>query len=94
MPDGWTEQRFYLEVFDAELFAIHRTMILVEQQCTILSDSTATIERAKTDRCEPGQALERAVIELGELMRGRGCPVALRWAPSHKRVEGNEVADS
>lgn len=47
-------------------FAIHRTMrIFVEQETgmayTIFSDSTATIERAKTDRCEPGQALARAV---------------------------------
>ena len=103
VPDGWTEQRLRLrnnkEVFDEELFTIHRTMGILERRretglnYTIFSDSMTAIERVMTDRCGPGQALAKAIIEPEELLSSSSCSIAIRWTV-HKGVEGNEVAES
>ena len=49
-----------------------------------------------TDKGGPGQALAKAITELGELLtrRSRGCSITIRWISTHSRMEGNEVADS
>ena len=61
---------------------------------TIFSDSTVAIGRSMADRGGSGQAPAKAIIELEELLTMRGCSVAIRWTPTHRWMEGNEMADS
>lgn len=44
------------------------------------------------NRCRPGQAFARAIIELKELLIKRGCSVTIRW--TIRGMEENEVAES
>ena len=95
VPDGRKGQRFHLgknkEAFDAELFAIHRSMkVFLERQetwvaYTIFSDSAVTIERVFTDRAGPGQALARAVIKLEGLLVERGSQSPFSGPPPTRR---------
>ena len=58
-PSGWTGRRFYLgtnkEVFDAETFAIYQALRVLDRRqesghrYTIFVDSTAAIDRVRTD---------------------------------------------
>ena len=50
--------------------------------------------RVRMDRPGPGQALARAIARFEEVMRERGCSLTIRWAPVHKGIEGNEIADT
>lgn len=63
------------------------------RQYTTSPDPTAAISRAATDGLEPGLSLATAIIEVGNRLRLRSNTVNIRWAPAHKEVEGNEVAD-
>ena len=100
---GWTGRRFHLgknkEVFDAELYALYRAAKILDergeegQDYTILSDSTAALERAASDRMGPGQRFAVAIMEIHDRLAGRGNTLTLRWVPSHQGVEGNETAD-
>ena len=60
---------------------------------TVFSGPTPAISRAQAERTGPGQAFARAIIEVAERFRARGCSVAMRWTPGHGGVEGDEVAD-
>lgn len=92
---SWRQQKG----LDAEVCAIYQALRLFEARSdsgvgyTVFSDSTAAISRAQTGGIGPGQAFSRAIIEASERLKNRGCSVTLRWKPSHKGVEGNEVAD-
>ena len=61
--------------------------------CTVLSGSTVAFSRAQTDRTGPGQAFDRASIDVAETLRAGGCSITLRCTPTHRGAEGNEVAD-
>ena len=100
----WAGEWYHLgrnkEVFDAERYAILRaTGVLLRLQESgekyiVFSNSTAVIERVRTDRPGPGQVLVMAVIQFEEVMRERGCTLTIRWAPAHKGAGGNETADT
>ena len=49
---------------------------------TIFSDSTTPIGRAQTDSTGPGQAHARAIFEVSERMKTRGCSVTIRCIPA------------
>ena len=99
---GWTGELYHLgrnkEVFDAELYAVLQAMgVLLRRQelgknYTTFSDSTAAIERVRTDRPGPGQALAKAIVHFEEVIRERGCTLTIQWTPEHKGLEGNEIA--
>ena len=100
---GWTGRRYHLgknkEAFDAELCALYQaTKILDErneqgQGYAILSDSTAAIERARSDEMGPGQRFAVATTDVCSRLISRGNTLTLRWVPSHLGIEGNEAAD-
>ena len=101
-PAGWTGRRYHLgdnnKAFDVEVYAIHQALRLFgardeRDQPHGVSDSTAALSRAQTDRSGPGQAFARAIIEVAERLQTRGCAVTLRWTPAHKGFEANEMAD-
>ena len=81
---GWTDRRYHLgknkEAFDAELCALYQaTKILDErneqgQGYAILSDSTAAIERARSDEMGPGQRFAVATTEVCSRLISRGTP--------------------
>ena len=63
----WAGRRFHLgtnkEVFDAEVFAIYQALLWIEGQgvggrFTIFADSTAAIERVRTDTLGPAQRFQ------------------------------------
>ena len=100
----WREEGIFLgtnkEVFDAEVFAIHRAVDLLnrrgerEQHYTVFSDSQAAIFRVQHEECGPAQVLARATIEASHQLWARGNDVTIRWTPSHQEVAGNERADA
>lgn len=101
--EDWTGQTSHLgtnkEVYDAELLAIEqaiRRFIDRNQQTrnyTIFSDSQSAIERCRNDKSGPGQAIARSIINGSLRLPINRCTVSLRWAPAHKGVPGNEMAD-
>ena len=60
---------------------------------TIFSNSTAAIERLRTDRPGPGQALAQTIRWL-EGVSANECTLTIRWTPALKGVEGNEMRKS
>ena len=102
-PVGWSGHRYHLgsnkEVFDAEVFAIHRALLWLKgrqgtgRRFTIFADSTAAIERVRTDALGPAQRFAVAAIEVCDRIHTRGDRVTIRWVPSHAEIEGNWIAD-
>ena len=86
-------------VFDAEVFAIYRALLWFEglqgegRQFTIFADSTAAIERVRSDALGPAQRFAVAAIEVCDRIHARGDQVIIRWVPSHTGVADNETAD-
>ena len=60
---------------------------------TILTDSTAALERAASDKMGPGQRFAVAIMEVHDRLASRGNTLTLRWVPGHPGVEGNETAN-
>ena len=97
-PEGWRSHRFHLgnnkEVFDAEVFAIYRALHWLDsrqergRQYTLFADSTAAIERVRTDHIGPGQRFAIAAMEACDRILTRENQVTIRWVPSHSQVEG------
>ena len=56
-------------------------------------NSTAAIERIRTDAIEPGQRFAVAAIERAARVRARDNEVAVRWVLAHQGVPRNEKAD-
>ena len=72
------------EVFDAEIYAIHQAMRILDnrnergERYTIFSDSQVAISRVQHDRTGPGQAQALLTIKTTEVFRAihgvRGWP--------------------
>ena len=98
---GWAGRRFHLgtkEVFDAEVFVIYQALLWVEDQgagsrFTIFADSTAAIERVRTDALGPAQRFAVVAIKVCDRIHASGDQVTIRWVPSYVGIEGNEAAD-
>ena len=104
-----TEHSWYLgknaEVYDAELFAILKTLQLglriVEKNDTdkpiyiyIFLDSSAAIERLqKHYNLEPGYNIARESIRIAQILKQKRANITLKWIPSHSDIQGNEKAD-
>ena len=56
-------------------------------------DSTAAIERVRSDEMGLGQRFAVAIIEVCSRLLSRGNTLTLRWVPNHLGIEGNEIAD-
>ena len=56
-------------------------------------DSTAAIERVKTDTIGPGQRFAIAAMEVCTRLLAKENQVTIRWAPARHGVPGNERAD-
>ena len=61
---------------------------------TVFSDSQAAIRRAMHDGQGPGQQWEGAIIEFATRAMARNNHIWICWAPAHRGIPGNEVADS
>ena len=102
-PVGWTGRRFHLgtnkEVFNAESYAIYQALRILDQRqesdhrYTVFVDSTATIDRVKTDATGPGQRFAVASMEVCTWILARDNDVTICWAPAHHGITGNEKAD-
>ena len=102
-PNGWTGRRFHLgtnkEVFDAEKFAIYQALRVLDQRqesgrrYTVFVDSTAAIDRMKTDALGRGQHFAIAAMEVCGLVLARDNEMTIHWVLAHSRVAGNEKAD-
>jgi hypothetical protein len=60
---------------------------------TVFVDSTAAIDRVRTDALGPGQRFAIAAIEVCDRVLSRDNEVTIRWVPAHSKVAGNEQAD-
>ena len=84
----WREEGVFLgtnkEVFNVEVFAIHRAVDLLnrrgerEQHYTVVSDSQVGIFRVQHEECGPAQALARATIDASHQLWARGNDVTIR----------------
>ena len=84
-PEGWAGQRYHLgtnkEVFDAEVYAIYQALRVSDQrqenghQYIVFVDSTAAIDRIRTDAIGPGQRFTVAT-------EGRS-RATVQWISSH-----------
>ena len=63
------------------------------KEYTIFSDCQPAIQRARADQLGPGQCWARAIIEVASRLRARGNSTDIPWAPAHRGIKGNEVAD-
>ena len=81
-------------MFGAELYALYQAAKIMDerreegQDYTIMTDSTAALGRAASDKMGPGQRFVVAIMEVHDRLASRGNTLALRWVP-----EGNETAD-
>ena len=102
-PEGWTGRRYHLgknkEVFDAETCATLSALRIFDRRqesgsrFTIFADSTAAINRVRTDTVSPGQHLARAAIEVCSRMVSRNNEVTALWVLAPVGIAGNEEAD-
>ena len=83
---GWTGRHYHLgnkEVFDAETYAIFRALKVFDQgqesgrQHTIFADSSAAINRVRTDAIGPDQQWARAAVEVCTRIRSRDNEVTI-----------------
>ena len=100
---GWSGCRFHLgtnkDVSDAEVFAICQAQLWIEGlqgaggHFTIFADSTAAIERVRTDTLGPTHCLAAAAIVVCDSIPSPGSQVTIRRVPSHIGVEGSDTAN-
>ena len=101
--EGWTGRRYHLgtkeEASDAETFAIYQALRSLGQcqedgyQYTVFVDSTAAIDRVRSDALGPGQRFAVAAIEACSCIRARDNDVTIRWVPALSGASVNEVVD-
>ena len=81
------------------MYAIFQALSIINQRqerghrYTVFVDSTAAIDRVRSDSIGPGQGFAIAAIEAYTRIISRSNEVAIRWVPAHQGVPGNEVAD-
>lgn len=89
-------------MFNVEPYAIFGALKAFDQgqernrnyrRYTIFADSTASIDRARSDALGPGQQWARAAIEVCSCIMSKDNEVTILWVPAHSGIEGNEEAD-
>ena len=63
------------------------------RQCTVFADSTAAIDRVRSDAFGSGQRFAVSAIEVCSRILTRDNEATARWVPAHSGASGNEVAD-
>ena len=86
-------------MFGAETYVILSALRIFDRRqesgrCyTIFADSTAAINRVRTDAVGPGQHLARPTIEVCSRIVSRDNEVTVLWVPAHVGIAGNQEAD-
>ena len=82
-----------------ETSAIYQALRALDQrqesgrQYTVFADSTAALDRVRSDTRGPGQHFAVAAIEACARLLARDNEVTVRWVPAQSGASGNEVAD-
>ena len=89
----------YMEIMDAELYAVHRALEhlkqqrLEEKQVYIFIDSQAAIKRLQLNSLTGGQELVFKITQSCFYLASKGISINFHWVPSHLGIYGNEIAD-
>ena len=84
------------EVFDAETFAIHQALRVLDswqeagRKYSVFSDPQPAIRRITSDELGQGQQWARAAVEVRSRLMARHNSVIVQWVPAHGGVAGNE----
>jgi ribonuclease HI len=105
--DEWTGLQYRLgrnkEVFDAELFSILQTIVMIRDQAAVMicegiqkvsifTGSQAALNRIQHNGIGPGQTWASAIIRNTNEIRWQNIEGEFRWVPGHAGIEGNETA--
>ena len=80
-------------------YAIYQVLCTLEQRqeighrYTVFVDSTAAIDRVRSDTTGSGQRFAIAAMEVCSRIVIRDNEVTIRWVPAHHRITGNGKVD-
>lgn len=86
-------------MFDAEVYAVNRAFSTLHERqesgrrYPIFSDSTAAIDKVRTDTLGPGKRFALAVPEVFSRIMARENELTVRWAPASSTAASDEKAD-
>lgn len=91
-----------MEVFDAELYAIEKSIKLAQTECQrnksikdiwVFSDSQAAIKRLSANKLDKDLFFCKQIRARAQDLNKRNVQVHLHWVPAHMNIYGNEQAD-
>src|SRR6266567_893999 len=91
--------RPYIEIMDAELYAVYRALEhlkqqrLKEKQVYIFIDSQAAIKRLQLNSLTGGQELVFKITQSCSYLASKNISINFYWVPSHLGIYRNEIAD-
>ena len=91
-----------MEVFDAELYAIEKSIKLGQIKCQedqsiqdiwVFSDSQAAIKRLEVNKLDKSLFYCQQIRIRAQALKRENIQVHIHWVPAHMNIYGNEQAD-